>query len=130
MGEGRRHKCRTYKAKPATDKESLLNDGYWAAGNFLLVYLPSVMPVFSKRVRGLFALLMIVTSGLTSAGMKTCISSPSLTAISPAAQAALLHTETYPGSRLVEIKGISCATLGRTRAGQVLERSPNKAKAD
>ena len=115
------HVCRAYEAQP---KLKIL-----ATCVFCILYLPRVIAVFSRRVRT-FALFMTSTKGLASIGMKSFISAPTLSAISPADQAALLHTDVCAGSRFKAIADITSGTLGNIRAGQALVRSPNSAKAD
>ena len=78
----------------------------------------------------MFALFMTSTKGLASIGMKSFISAPTLSAISPADQAALLHTDVCAGSRFKAIADITSGTLGNIRVGQAFVRSPNRAKAD
>lgn len=90
---------------------------------------PIVIAVFSSRVRGVSGLRTSGNSRWSNASTYGCISPFHCKAISPAAQAALLHTDTCSnvGSTCSNRCGKNEGRTLRTCSKQEIARSPNSA---
>mmetsp|Transcript_8739 Transcript_8739/g.21584 ORF Transcript_8739/g.21584 Transcript_8739/m.21584 type:complete len:279 (+) Transcript_8739:645-1481(+) len=93
---------------------------------------PMVIAVFSTSdlFRPSWCRLMIGISCCSVASTKGLISPPTFTAISPSAQEALLHTDTYSGSSWPTSKRSTSWRTGASTAIDAFARSPTSAKAD